>query len=147
MASILCVLAVSFHGGAHAASCSRAVVFTLPTTAWADVARFRPPNLLQLVEEGATGSVSVRTPMQPTMPGSGFATLGAGAGVVVRPSWGRPTQGLQSRRLFERNVRVSGLSKMRETLRRIGYGSVEPGALGSASEGRVLVAIGNADLE
>src|SRR5918999_437190 len=126
MTSILCALAVGFHGNAHAASCSRAVVFTLPTTTWADVARYRPPNLLQLVEEGATGSVSVRTPTQPTAPGSGFATLGAGAGVVVGPAWGLARRGLESRRLFQRDVQVSGLPTVRDTLERVGYGSVDP---------------------
>jgi hypothetical protein len=147
VASILCVLVLGVHGGAHGAACSRAVVFTLPGTTWADVERYRPPNLLRLVDKGALGSVSVRTPVQPTGPGSGFATLGAGAGVVVGPGGGTVKDGLEGRTLFQRNLDVAGLTKMRQALSRLGYGSVKPGALASGLGEQMLVPVGNADLE
>jgi hypothetical protein len=143
----LCVWALWVHGGAHAAACPRAVVFTLPGTTWADVERYRPPNLLRLVDQGAVGSVSVRTPVQPTGPGSGFATLGAGAGVVVEAAWARLSDGPKGRSLFQHNVDVAGLPKMRQALRRLGYGSVMPGALAAGLGRQVLVPVGNADLE
>jgi hypothetical protein len=143
----LCVWVLCVHGGAHAAACPRAVVFTLPGTTWADVERYRPPNLLRLVDQGAVGSVSVRTPVQPTGPGSGFATLGAGAGVVVEAAWARLSDGPRGRSLFQHNVDVAGLPKMRQALRRLGYGSVKPGALAAGLGRHVLVPVGNADLE
>ena len=42
-------------------SCSKVVVVALPGVTWADVDRVSPPNILAVAEEGAVGSVAVRT--------------------------------------------------------------------------------------
>jgi hypothetical protein len=65
------------HGSG--AGCSRVVVFTLPGVTWEEVARVDPPHLMDAVEQGAMGSMAVRTITSRTSYASGFATLGAGS--------------------------------------------------------------------
>jgi hypothetical protein len=57
--------------------CGHAVVLTLPGVTWSDVGRISPPHLLAAAEDGAVGSMSVRTISARTSYASGFATLGA----------------------------------------------------------------------
>lgn len=128
-------------------TCGRAVIFTLPGVTWEEVARERPPTLIQIASEGATASVSVRTNSSRTSYASGFATIGAG----TRVEGGVTTGGeLDAGRdgLLETDVKAAGLQELRAIADQDGYDAV-PGALGEAL-GEALgdiptIAIGNAE--
>lgn len=133
------------------ARCGRAVVFTLPGVTWADVARWSPPNLLAAVEDGAAGSMSVRTVASRTSYASGFASIGAGN----RVDGTRTTGGVASRGTIVKGadlpvavrerVRAAGLEEMLVLAEEAAYGAV-PGSLASTLPSVETVAIGNADV-
>jgi hypothetical protein len=132
--------------------CHNAVVFTLPGITWSDVARYRPPTLLELASAGAKGAVSVRTNSARTSYASGFATIGGGA----RVDGGRTTGALQATESgaavdagrdgkLELGVTAGGVEELRELASGQGYGA-RPGALADAlAEHNGVAAIGNAD--
>ena len=127
-------------------SCSRVVIFTMPGVTWTDVARYEPPNLTAAIEDGAAGSLSVRTNSARTTYASGFATIGGG----TRLDGGRSTGGLVEVDSggaieLERNVHAAGLEEMRELADAAGYNAV-PGAMGEALGSIPTIAIGNSDL-
>jgi hypothetical protein len=124
-------------------SCRRAIVFTLPGVTWEDVDAVRPPELLRIVEEGAAGSISVRTIASRTSYASGYATLGAGARVDAPQITGAPVDTGSSDGILDRDVQMN-IAPATELAKSAGYDAV-PGALGSAVT-HPLVAIGNADL-
>jgi hypothetical protein len=128
----------------HAPGCRRAVIFTLPGITWRDVDQFEPPELLDVVEDGASGSISVRTISPSTSYSSGFATLGAGARVEgVAAAGGLADEGTgDPPLLFE--AHVTAVDEIEELTDDSGYGA-RPGALAAALDDP-LVAIGNADL-
>lgn len=131
--------------------CTNVVVFAVPGITWADVARYRPPNLLAAAAAGSKASVSVRTNSARTTYASGFATIGGGA----RVDGGRTTGGPQAApdggaivafggALAEGEV-VGGADEMRELADEQGY-EARPGALAGALAGtRLVAAIGNGD--
>ncbi|MGH2787961.1 MAG: hypothetical protein ACRDJV_08625 [Actinomycetota bacterium] len=146
----LCMGAIALAGAVaapaaahHAGPCRRAVVFTLPGITWRDVEAFDPPELLDVVAKGASGSMSVRTNSPRTSYASGFAIIGAGARVDGTPATGGlADEGTGDPPLvFE--ARVTALEEVREMAEEAGYGA-RPGALATALEGPI-VAIGNAD--
>lgn len=126
-------------------ACPRAVLFALPTVTWEQVAELGPPNLLELVDRGAVGSVSVRTNSARTTYASGFATVGAGTRLDVPSGAGQVTPPDEA---GFTEVSVSGLDRIRELATTQGYSSARPGALAEAmaAGGAPLpLAIGNAD--
>ncbi|MDQ3752335.1 MAG: hypothetical protein M3333_05545 [Actinomycetota bacterium] len=149
-AVILCGLLLSsvssraLAGQAAGAGCRRAVVFTLPGVTWADVERWRPPALLEAVEMGAAGSMSVRTISSRTSYASGFASIGAGsrldAGFVPGTTTGVGSGG----RGVVAGLRAGGLEELLARAKLAGYGG-RPGAWGEAVAPRVVVAVGNGD--
>ncbi|HEV3486375.1 MAG TPA: hypothetical protein VG106_13275, partial [Vicinamibacterales bacterium] len=129
-------------------SCSRVVVYTLPGITWQHIARYEPPEILAAVEEGAAGSVSVRTNSPRTSYASGFATLGAGTRVDGGDTTGgsiEPSAGMALGDLFATDVQVAGLSELRDLAERAGYNAL-PGALATALGDIPVTAVGNADL-
>jgi hypothetical protein len=128
----------------HNENCRRAVIFTLPGITWRDVDEFKPPELLDVVDSGASGSISVRTISPSTSYSSGFATLGAGARVDgVAATGGLAEEGIgEPPLMFE--VHVTALEEIEELAEESGYGA-RPGALASALD-EPLIAIGNGDL-
>jgi hypothetical protein len=122
--------------------CSHVVVFTLPSVTWSDVATADPPALLEAVEMGATGSMSVRTNMSRTTLAAGFLTLGSGARVEGGHATGSPTRVTDDRGLAS-GVEAAGITQIVERAKADGYGAV-PGSLGSALE-TPLIALGNGD--
>lgn len=125
---------------ARAQECSNVVVVGLAGVTWSDVQRVRPPELLELAEEGAVGSVAVRTNTSRTTYGSGFATIGAGARMdaprVVGPA--RLPEGL-----VENDFAVEGVDALRELAHEAGYSTAQPGALATALDDRPVVAVGS----
>ena len=141
VAPVAVVLAAVSPRPAGAQECGRAVVVVLPGVTWADVARVQPPELLEAVRAGSSGSVSVRVFSATSDYGSGFATLGAGSRLESGPvhrvrSTVAPGPG--------RRERVLGLQAMRRRAEGAGYDAA-PGALAAALTTPVS-AIGNADL-
>ena len=124
--------------------CARAVVFTVPGVTWEDVDRHRPEQLMAAIEDGAIGSMSVRTNSARTTYASGFATIGAGTRVDGGEATGGPVDPSASGALLESDVVVAGLEEMKELADRAGYQAV-PGALGTALGETDTVAIGNAE--
>lgn len=127
--------------------CSRAVIFTLPGLTWSDVTRWDPPHLVALTEQGAIGSVSVRTVTSKTTYASGFATIGAGnrldgGAIAGGPRADQPN--LEQPGLV-RDVEVGGLEVLKELALEADYGAT-PGALGTALGSIPAQALGNADL-
>lgn len=125
----------------------RAVVVTVPGITWWDVRRFAPPTLLALLEDAATGSLSVRTVQSRTTLASGFATIGAGNRVEA----GRTTGGVAGRPSasvivpgFSR-MRAGGVAEMKALAEEADYGAV-PGAFGAALGDVLGIAIGNGDI-
>jgi hypothetical protein len=125
--------------------CRRAIVFTLPGVTWDDVARFRPPALLDLVEDGAAASVSVRTIASRTSYSSGYATLGGGARLDGLPLTGGVAAPGTASGVLKIGARATGIHELAALAEDAGY-QARPGALGSALGDVPLVAIGNADL-
>jgi hypothetical protein len=111
---------------------------------WEDVDRVRPPALLELVERGAAGSMSVRTNRSRTSYADGFLTLGGGARLDGSVTSGTPFDlGTHEGHLMrDVNMPVADVIELAEDA---GY-SAAPGALGSALGDTSLIAIGNGDL-
>jgi hypothetical protein len=133
--------------------CSRVVVFTTPAVTWEDVDRVEPPNLLELVDEGAAGSVSVRAISPRTSYAAGFTTLGGGSRIDALRHQVTPNLQLVDRvgfvigpARFDLSAELSGARDLRAEARADGYGA-EPGALGSALETADIpvTTVGNAD--
>jgi hypothetical protein len=126
--------------------CTRSVVVALPGVLWADIERHEPPNILRAIEEGAWGSMSVRTNSSRTSLASGFVTMGAGARVDGGVSTGGPTEleSLPEDSPVVERVPVSGVDEIKRIADDDGYGA-RPGALAGALESPVY-AIGNGDL-
>lgn len=129
--------------------CPRAVVVALPGVTWADVERVSPPNILEAADNGALGSIAVRTNTSRTSYASGFATIGAG----TRVDGGRTTGGVVGSSgtpggLFQQDVIVAGVEEMRDLADEAGY-NARPGALATtlrdASTENFVFAIGNSD--
>lgn len=134
-------LAVAPTAGAQE-DCSRAVIFTLPGVTWDDVRENRPSNLLEVIADGATASLSVRTNSSRTSYASGFATIGAGTrmegGTTTGGQVGESSEGLSS------DVTAAGLYEIRAIAADDGYDAV-PGALGEALGEIPTIAIGNGE--
>lgn len=125
--------------------CRRVILFTLPGVTWEEVQRVRPPALLDAVEDGAIGSMSLRTVSPRSSYAAGYATVGAGA----RIEGPETVAGTPIRSLGDREgetfspVDVGAVTEMRETAESVGFAST-PGALGSSLGGRTF-ALGNGD--
>lgn len=127
--------------------CSRVVVFTLPGVTWEEISRVEPPALMSVVEDGAAGSMSVRTISSRTSYASGFATLGAGSRVDAGRFSGAPARedaALMDEELFSDGVAIAGLSQLLFDAREAGYDAV-PGALADALGDVPITAVGNSD--
>ena len=105
--------------------CTRSVVLALPGVLWSDIERLDPPNIVQAIEDGAWGSMSVRTNSSRTSFASGFVTMGAGARVDGGVTTGGPVE----------EVTPPVGSPVSENVRVAGVGEVEAGA--SEEERRV----------
>ncbi|MFN2594739.1 MAG: hypothetical protein ABR579_07620 [Actinomycetota bacterium] len=131
---------------ASAAECGHVVVVTTPAVTWADIAKYRPPNILAAARAGATGSMAVRTITSRTSYASGFATIGAGsridAGHTIRsPATLRSPLSAE----LESGIRAGGIVELDDLADEAGYGA-RPGALATAlGPDRPVFAIGNAD--
>jgi hypothetical protein len=141
---------------AHAAEpCDRVAVVTLPGVIWADIERFAPPNIIRAAEEGAVGSIAMRTNSARIRYASGFLSLGAG---TRADAWGM-TGSISAQHPGSLNGTLSP-GEGPEFLSRVGAGRFpeiarvaeeadyrsEPGALGTALRGsHPPVAIGNGD--
>ncbi|CAN5603885.1 hypothetical protein BH20ACT23_BH20ACT23_05710 [soil metagenome] len=127
--------------------CSRSIVLALPGVLWSDIERHDPPNISQAIEDGAWGSMSVRTNSSRTSLASGFVTMSAGARVDGGVTTGGPeeevTPSTEGSPVSE-NVRVAGVGEVEAGASDDGYGA-RPGALAGALEAP-LFAIGNGDL-
>ena len=145
VAAAILVLLTAVPAGAQE-DCARSVVLALPGVQWSDIQHHDPPNMLQAIEDGAWGSMSVRTNSSRTSLASGFVTMGAGARVDGGVTTGGPAKvGISSEDspVVER-VPVAGVDELERIAEDDGYGA-EPGALAGALDARVF-AIGNGDL-
>jgi hypothetical protein len=129
--------------------CSRAVVLALPGVLWSDIERYEPPNILEAIEDGAWGSMSVRTNSSRTSLASGFVTMGAGARVDGGTTTGGPLTHETSIAATAlppvvSGLQVAGVDEVKRIAEDDGYGA-RPGALAAALDERVF-AIGNGDL-
>ena len=129
--------------------CSDAVVVALPGVTWADVERQQPPNILAAADEGAIGSMAVRTISSKTTYASGFATIGAGTRVDGgRTSGGQTGGSAMEGGLFSRDVQATGLGEMRTLADDAGYNAA-PGMLATTFRneipGSLVFAVGNSD--
>lgn len=127
------------------ADCGHAVVFALPGVTWEDISRVEPPNLLEVTEDAATGSMVVRTISARTTYASGFVTIGAGS----RVDGGRSSGGLVGEGAeqgpFSLGVRAAGLEEIEKLAEEAGY-DARPGALADTLQGTSPVfALGNSD--
>ena len=125
-------------------SCRRAVVFTLPGVTWEEIDEVAPSSMLRVIDEGATGSMSVRTNSSRTSYASGFATIGAGSRVDGGVTTGGTLSADTGTRGFDATVAAAGLSELQRLADEDGYNAV-PGALGEAIGEVTSVAIGNAE--
>lgn len=125
---------------AGARECSNVVIVGLAGVTWSDVQRVEPPALLALAEDGAVGSVSVRTNTSRTTYASGFATLGAGARMDALKSAGPPT--LPEATLVT-DLEVEGIDVIRELAREAGYSTSRPGALAEALDPYPVAGVGS----
>ncbi len=126
--------------------CTRSVVLALPGVLWSDIERLDPPNIVQAIEDGAWGSMSVRTNSSRTSLASGFVTMGAGARVDGGVTTGGPVEEVMPPEgsPVSENVPVAGLGEVEAGASDDGYGA-RPGGLAGALEAPVY-AIGNGDL-
>ncbi|HVF52997.1 MAG TPA: hypothetical protein VNC78_05245 [Actinomycetota bacterium] len=138
--TILIVALLTMATPASARGCGHVVIFTTPGLTWSDIDRTDPPNLLDIVERGAIGSVSVRTNSSRTTYASGFATIGAGA----RVDGGQTSIGIAEGDTEGSALHVPSVTEISALAHDAGYGA-SPGALASATTRNVL-AIGNSDL-
>ena len=141
--AVLAAAMVLVPGPAAAQPCSNAVIVGLAGVTWSDVQRVEPPAILRLADEGAVGSVAVRTNTSRTTYGAGFATVGAGARMDAPKSAG-PVRVPDE--LVEDDVRVAGLDAIRELAREAGYSTARPGALAEALPDRTVAAAGSSVL-
>ncbi len=123
------------------ASCPRAVIFTLPAVTWGQVERIQPPNLLEVMREGASAEMAVRTNSSRTSHASGFVTIGAGTRADGGRTAGYIADGNDQDGFFTTDVRAGGFDEIIEIAREADY-VAEPGALASALDGETI-AIGN----
>jgi hypothetical protein len=152
--NVLCLLPVMLGiafipASARAATCGHVVVLTLPGVTWSDVSRYRPPHLMQAIQEGAAGSMSVRTVNPRTSYADGFASIGAGArmqGGVTAGGIAFPSSPTDVPSSPLRQVQVAGVPEMRALADQAHYGA-QAGALGTAlaDHGFKIAAVGNAD--
>lgn len=137
-------------------------IISLPRLRWADVARVRPPALVDLLRRSAVASMSVRTLGADTTAGEAYATIGAGNRAAVDEEVaglaypvGAETGGGAAGALFERgcgcgvgdsSVVHLGVPAIERRNRRLLYGA-EVGALGEAlgRGGRTMAVVANAD--
>lgn len=147
-ALVLCASLALAHPVRAQESCSRAVVFVLPGVTWELVDEVQPPALMSLIDEGAAGSMSVRSISSRTSFASGFASLGAGSRVEASRFAGAPRFGTVAggtdAELFEENVAVAGLTELKADALEAGYDAI-PGALATALGNIPVAAIGNSD--
>jgi hypothetical protein len=141
----------------------RAVVVSMPTLRWADVQRYEPPAILEVVRSSAIASMSVRTIGPTTTLGEAYATIGAGnratapfaeGGLAFDPEfrleWGTAGD-VYSRRTATpvdgAAVVHVGQPQVESAAGRMRYGA-EPGTLGEAlrDAGLSAAVVGNADL-
>lgn len=116
---------------------------TLPGVTWAEVARVQPENLLEMVDDGASGSISIRTISARTSYAAGFATIGGGSRVdASRFAVAPPTLG--AGRLFVTEERLVPSEHLEEANADAGYGAVA-GALARALDEIPVIAVGNSD--
>jgi hypothetical protein len=147
---LLCAIGISIAPSpAHARSCGRVVIMTLPGVTWSEVARYRPPNLMQALRDGAAGSLSVRTIDPRTSYSDAFATIGAGARLQGGSVAGGVAFRSGSHRLRTRpfrSVNAAGMPEIETLARGAGYGA-QPGALGAAlaRSDIPVIAVGNGD--
>ncbi len=143
-------LGASFSAARAAAPrCAHVVVLTLPGVTWGAVERAQSPTLLAMAQQGAVGSVSVRTNAPRTSYASGFASLGAGARVDAPAISGAPATASRPTRkgpLLDSGVITSGVAEMKDRAEEAGY-NARPGALASTLASTPVVAVGNADGE
>ena len=130
-------------------ACPDAVIFTLPGVTWADVQRVQPPNITAVADDGAIGSMAVRTISSRTTYASGFATIGAGTRVDGGRTTGGQTGGSPIEGgLFSREVQATGLDEMRTLADDAGYNAA-PGMLATTFrnevDGAYVFAVGNSD--
>lgn len=136
-------------GPAAAQGCSNTVIVGLAGVTWSDVQRVEPPQILELAEEGAVGSVAVRTNTSRTTYGAGFATLGAGARMDAPKSAGPigpPGELVDPDDVVRTDVRVGGVDAIRELAREAGYSTARPGALAESLPDRDVIAVGSSVL-
>ena len=124
--------------------CARSVVLALPGVMWSDIERHEPPNILEAIEDGAWGSISVRTNSSRTSLASGFVTMGSGTRVDGGVTTGGPAEEAAEAPEFVEGVRAAGVDEVKAGATDDGYGA-RPGALAGALEAPVY-AIGNGDL-
>lgn len=137
--------------GRTQSSCRRAVVFTLPGVTWEMVREFSPPNLLEMADQGSTGSMSVRTVSSRTSYASAFVTMGAGtrvdggrlAGSVADEGSQLFLPGQRDAEYLRRDVVPTGAGEIVDAARGAYY-EAEADALTQALDVPV-VTIGNAD--
>ena len=150
LAVSLVLVAFGPAGTAHAQEeCSNTVIFTLPGVTWADVQRVQPTNILAAADDGAVGSMAVRTISSRTTYASGFATIGAGTRVDGGKTSGGQTGGsVIEGGLFSRYAFATGVDEMRLLAEEAGY-NASPGALATAVRNELpdafVFAIGNSD--
>ena len=149
VASLVLIIVGLSSPAAGQGSCGKAVVVTLPGVTWADIERVEPPNILAVAEEGAVGSMAVRTVSSRTSYASGFATIGAGTRIEAGRTTGVIVRATDTRAgLFQREVAVGGLAEMEELAEEAGY-NAQPGALATAMFDQLdevtTWAIGNSD--
>lgn len=155
LAMLLPLLLVPAGSAVAQPGCARVVVVTLPGVTWEDVKEHRPPHIMDVLDEGASGSVAMRTNSARIVYGSGFLTIGAGtradaprfAGGVDPARPGALDEELSDAASvrFLRDVGVGAWPEIRELAASSDYRS-EPGALGSAlGTAHRAIAIGNAD--
>jgi hypothetical protein len=126
--------------------CVRGVVLALPGVLWSDIERHEPPNILEAIEDGAWGSMSVRTNSSRTSLASGFVTMGAGARVDGGVTTGGPLDAgpLTRPSPVAEDVPVAGVDEVKRVAEDDGYGA-RPGALAGVIDWPVY-ALGNGDL-
>lgn len=142
----------------------KAVIVSLPTLRWSDVVEHQPQAILDLLEESAAASTSVRTIGPNTSPGEAYVTIGAGnrstvddllAGRAYAPddkvSSVPAGQTYTNRTGYEvagSSVVHLGLASIRKAAQTLNY-DADPGALGTAmaDAGFSTAVVANADVQ
>lgn len=145
--ALLAAIAVAVFAPAAGAqpSCGHAIVFTLPGITWDDIHRVRPPNLLEVADRAAIGSMAVRTNSARTTYASGFVTIGAGSRMDGGGSSGGVATAGAEQGPLSLGVRAAGVDEIEELAEEAGY-DARAGALADALQGTSPVfALGNSD--